>query len=210
MTETTTNTTDTTLTTRSVLAAAGWRVLLAGAVLAVAPLIAGCARTPAAKADAESAERRELQRLGGDVFRPDDEPRTVQRMFDAHAAAGARADATLHAAHFDGGNPSVLNSLGEEKLDLMLADDDALPLVVYVDAPKDDASPARQRAVEVYLRDRGLAADQVKVVAGANPRTSSPTAPRLKDMQAAAAAPAPSAGNAGGAAAGGSGMASGK
>jgi len=188
MTETTTNTT---LTTRSVLAAAGWRVLLAGAVLAAAPLVAGCARTPAAKADAESAERRELQRLGGDVFRPDDEARPVQRLFDVHAAAGARADASLRAAHFDGGNPSVLNSLGEEKLDLMLADDDALPLVVYVDVAKDDATPDRQRAVEVYLRDRGLAADQVKVVAGANPRTSTPTAPKIKDMQAAAQAPAP-------------------
>ncbi|HEX8912020.1 MAG TPA: hypothetical protein VF796_06640 [Humisphaera sp.] len=207
MTETTTTPT---LTTRSVLAAAGWRVLWAGAVLAAAPLVAGCAKTPAAKADAESAERRELQRLGGEVFRPDDEPRTVTRLFDAQSAAGARADATLRAAHFDGGNPSVLNSLGEEKLDLMLGDDDALPLVVYVDVPKDDASAARQRAVEVYLRDRGLAADQVKVVAGANPRTSTPTAPKLKDMQAAAAAPAPSTGNASGGAAGGSGMASGK
>ena len=54
--------------------------------------------------------------VAGEVFRPEGEVRSARQFPDVQAAAGARADATLRTAHFDRGD---LNSLGQEKLDLM-------------------------------------------------------------------------------------------
>src|SRR3954463_5750908 len=65
-------------------------------------------------------------------FFPEDsgEVRKHNQIADAMAASGARADATLSKPHFDGGR---LNSLGEDKLALMLRDDDRPePMKVYL------------------------------------------------------------------------------
>jgi hypothetical protein len=107
-----------------------------------------------------------------------DKPKPTQ-LADVQAASGARADGMLHWQHFDG---PQLNSLGEQKLSLMLADDDSpQPLVVYIDVdPKQlDIAGPRQVAVSEYLRDRGLKDEQIRVVLGDNPAARSPAAQHL-------------------------------
>ncbi|MDB5294409.1 MAG: hypothetical protein JWO31_392 [Phycisphaerales bacterium] len=170
----------TTTKTVSEIKRLGWRLAWGTALLASAPAVVGCggAHDPA-------DESKELTGIAGEQFTPADEPRHVNRIIDAQAAAGARRDGTLRLCHFDAGNPAALNSLGEEKLNLMLEDDDALPVVVYLDAGGDDALlSARQQSVKVYLRDRGLTEAQVTLVAGKNPGTFAPTARALRGSQA--------------------------
>jgi hypothetical protein len=71
----------------------------------------------------------------------------------------------------------------------MLGDDDALPVVVYLDAGAAPADPAlaaaRQQSVRVYLRDHGLMDNQVKVVDGRNATTYAPAAPKIHAARAA-------------------------
>ena len=155
----------------------GWRVAWGSALLAAAPAMVGCQQ----RGGPQAADSKDLTGLPGEQFPSPDQPRHVHRVLDAQAAAGARHDATLRACHFDAGRPAALNSLGEEKLALMMNDDDALPLVVHLDAAGDEQlSAARQQSVKVYLRDRGLSADQVSVMAGRNAATYAPTAPRVR------------------------------
>jgi len=112
------------------------------------------------------------QKRFGDEFAADGQPRSVQNVIDAQAARGARADATLRGVHFDG---EQLNTLGQQKLDLMLHDAaPAEPLVVYLDVRP--ASDARRLAVVAYLRDRGLKDSQIQLEAGPNPRSTSSAA----------------------------------
>jgi hypothetical protein len=163
----------------------GWRAVWGTVLLAALPASIGCQQKPE-----QAAHEAELKANDGSQFLSDEEPRAMHRIAEAQAARGARRDATLHTAHFDdGGNPAALNSLGEEKLDLMLADDAALPLVVYVDAPADDASAGREQSVRVYLKDRGLGEAQVQVVAGPNVRRFQPVAPLVTAAHAAGGNP---------------------
>jgi hypothetical protein len=105
--------------------------------------------------------------------------RKVYQAIDAQSAAGARADATLHDFHFTGGK---LNTLGENKLDLLLPDQPDMDLVVYVDLPKDDSTDARKSAVSDYLHYRGMDVSHVKLVDGPNPGTRTPAADGLARM----------------------------
>ena len=110
-------------------------------------------------------------------FQSEDITRKPQRFADLHAAAGARADGTLRNYHFDCGK---LNSLGEHKLDLMLMDDEAcVPMIVHLDMPDNDEAKARKASIVAYLKDQGLADDQVKFEGGPNPKVTSPAAPNL-------------------------------
>ena len=72
--------------------------------------------------------------------------RDVQRIERVQNASGAREDATLEPYHFDKGE---VNSLGRQKLSLMIDDDDANnPLVVYLNVPgNDEFKAARQDSV---------------------------------------------------------------
>lgn len=111
-------------------------------------------------------------KLHAEKFAPDDEPHAVHNFAAAQAAAGDRADATLHGSHF---NAQGVNSLGREKLDLMLRAEEApQPLVVYLDltsrAPV-TADAARQ-SVGDYLKGRGLPESQIKLIDGPNPGTT--------------------------------------
>jgi hypothetical protein len=110
----------------------------------------------------------------GDVRKPD-------AWAEAQAASGARSDAMLCKSHFDGPR---LNSLGEAKLSLMLKDDDACePMTVYLNVPdKDDLANARKSAVVTYLKDTGLADNQISIVYGDNPATHNPTAKFLPNL----------------------------
>src|SRR5688500_208604 len=161
----------------------GLKLVVGAAMLATLPSVVGCRKhTPAASKD--------LTNIPSEHFAPADEPRHIHRIFDAAAASGARADATLHRAHFDGGKETALNSLGEQKLDLMMSDDDALPVAIYLNVAGDDVFAGCEQSVRVYLRDRGLSEQQIKVVHGRNPGGYQPTAPlirgaRLVESQAA-------------------------
>jgi hypothetical protein len=116
-------------------------------------------------------------------FFPEDtgEIRKHTQIADAMAAAGARADATLSKHHFDGGR---LNSLGEDKLALMLRDDDRPePMKVYLNIDDADAvSRQRQTAVIAFLKDQGLGDDQIKVAFGSNPDNWTPVTNHLPNL----------------------------
>ena len=70
---------------------------LVSVAVAAVPALVGCQNRP--------AQQPEL--TYGDKFPGPDEPRQVNRVQEAQAAAGARSDATLRLCHFDtgGGNP---------------------------------------------------------------------------------------------------------
>lgn len=151
--------------------------------------------------------RRDRGNAYGEKFPTDDEPRAVDRFVQVQSASAARADATLTAHHFDG--RGALNSLGRQKLDLMLRDDDAAdPLVVYLDLPNSPASPGAAPAadhgesVRIYLADRGVPGSHVEFRSGPNLSYSHPAADGLRGLRrfegdaapdASAAAPAPGA-----------------
>jgi hypothetical protein len=116
--------------------------------------------------------------------------RSSQKFMLAQQASGSRADGTLRKQHFNG---KELSSLGEQKLDLMLQDDDVNePFTVYVNLPKEDAmTSARQEAVARYLKDKGLSAEQIKVELGENPDSFAPAAPSIAALSAPATAMPP-------------------
>ena len=144
--------------------------VLGGLLLALLPSAAGCQG-----ADGEGG--RGVARPRGEAFQADEQPRAVHRFAHAQSAAGARHDAALHPHHFDRG---TLNSLGQEKLELMLKDDEACdPLVVYVDVPSNDVLAGRMDSVKVYLKDRGLQDRQIQLEAAANPSARGPAAPGI-------------------------------
>jgi uncharacterized membrane protein YgcG len=107
--------------------------------------------------------------------------RQSAKIADAQAAAGARADATLSIAHFDGG---ALNSLGQTKLDAITSSlpDDG-PVQIYLDLPADGPlAQARRDAVAAYLTNSHLTPDQFTLVDGPNPQTWTPSASALTNM----------------------------
>jgi hypothetical protein len=131
------------------------------AAAAVTGITTGCQQ--------ESTTSSSIHRLHGENFRPDDEPRAVDNVMFAQAAAGARADSTLYGPHFDSHG---INSLGRAKLALMLRSEEPIdPLVVYLDLPAHmDAEPAHSSVTD-FLKSRGLTDSQIKLVDGANPIT---------------------------------------
>ena len=94
----------------------------------------------------------------------------TQRLENTQAAAGARADCTLYADHFDG---PTLSSLGTNSLDTVLADTHSCnPLVIYLAVPEDNLAQDRRQAIGRYLEDRGgLKPEQIEFRAGVNPAT---------------------------------------
>ena len=180
--------------------------LSAAALLAVAATfgLGGCSshRATLARNEADA----------GDTFLAPDEVSEVARLNDMQIAAGSRTDSTLRACHFRHG---ALNSLGRQKLDRMLAaneadatdagGEDGDEMVVYLDAAagasaSEEAakrlSGARQDAVTDYLMSRGLTEDMFRIEMGHNPDdtflASSATAKADAEVGGAApAAPAP-------------------
>ena len=107
--------------------------------------------------------------------------RQVAKIENAQAAAGARSDATLSPANFDGG---ALNSLGQSKLDLITSSlPDEGPVTIYLDVPTDGPlAQARKDAVTSYLTDSHLTPDQFTLVEGPNTATWTPAASALTNM----------------------------
>jgi hypothetical protein len=107
--------------------------------------------------------------------------RSPARFAQAQAASGARADATLSRHHFDGPR---LNSLGQEKLSLMLKDDDAAePMRVFLNLDEREASSgARRDAVVAFAKDAGLTDSQIEIVYGHNPEAWSRSSTHLSNL----------------------------
>jgi hypothetical protein len=145
------------------------RMLLTGVMTAAAGAGIGCAT------DKSSAE---------EFFPPDGPDRRVNQFVNVQANNGAKEDATLRPAHFDG---AELNPLGAEKLARMVPEDlnDAPThdVVVYLNLAEGDATTtARRDNVMKYLRACGLTEAQVELKAGANPAVDSPAASHLARM----------------------------
>lgn len=107
--------------------------------------------------------------------------RSPARFAQAQAASGARADATLSRHHFDGPR---LNALGQEKLALMLKDDDAVePMRVYLNLDeRDAASLPRRNALIAFAKDAGLTDSQIEIIYGHNPETLSRSSTHLSNL----------------------------
>jgi len=157
-----------------------WVSLIAAA--AVTGITSGCQQ--------ETSTSSSIHRAHGEVFRPDDEPRAVDNVMFAQAAAGARADSTLYGCHFD---THGLNSLGRAKLALMLRDEQPIdPLVVYLDIPSYMPAEPAHTSVNDFLKSRGLTETQIELVDGANPRTLHGAAATGSSMRSISAMGAPS------------------
>ncbi len=131
-------------------------------ILAVGVVLVGC------KSEDQKAEGYQ------DPFFPPDHVRPPSMvMYDRQAANGAAADAMLFDIHFDG---SELNSLGQQKLSLMVDGRSAVtPMKVYLNMRKDAAdSAARQAAVEKAIDAAGIAKEKYAVAFGANPKVLMP------------------------------------
>jgi hypothetical protein len=68
------------------------------------------------------------------------------------------------------------------KLDLMLKDDAALPIALWMNIPHDDKTKARRAAVITYLKDKGIAAEQIQFADGPNHQTDFPAAKGIADL----------------------------
>jgi len=120
----------------------------------------------------------------GENYLPDGTYRDEVKFIDITVANGARADGTLRPVHFTG---DTLNSLGQKKLDYMLAADtgSTTTLTVFIDLPKSDpAFDKRQDTVSSYLKSKGLKDSQIVLVDGPNLKYSAPAAPGDKALDA--------------------------
>jgi hypothetical protein len=128
-------------------------------------------------AGCQSAKDQMARQKQNDAFSPEDDSRAYRRFAIAQEAAGARHDGMLYPYHFDG---SQLNSLGERKLAAMLmANDHAFPLVIYMNFPETEHQDIRQRAVMAYLVDSGVQEKQIQFESGFNPDATSSGAHNL-------------------------------
>jgi hypothetical protein len=163
-------------------------VMLAAMVGSVA-VAAGCKERPPRQLEPDT-------RMYGQRFLEPGEMGHNERIDLAQQRAGARADASLHEFHFD--RSGGLNTLGEEKLGLMLAPDEsiattqpasssAVPFVVYVDTPEDDGTwSAKKDAVARFASAHGWTDGQIEVRHGTNREVATPTASLLSDKDRAA------------------------
>jgi hypothetical protein len=132
------------------------KTLLSVAVIAALSLAGGCEK-----------HMNEDGRQFGDRFPSEDiSTNPVGQFTTAQTAKAACEDANLFPQHFDGNN---LNSLGQDKLALMLKADSNGPLTIYIEpSKKDGANEARHKAVVAFLKDHGLPERQFKVESGYN------------------------------------------
>jgi hypothetical protein len=132
---------------------------------AVVLLACGCSQTPTNHAE---------------KFDPQLQKQDVLAIMRTQEAAGARAESTLYAQHFDG---PVLSSLGTQELDLVLADSHSCnPLVIYLDLPTTDYAQDRKDAIGRYLMDKGgLKTEQIVFRDGPNPAAGAWVEDNLKN-----------------------------
>ena len=116
--------------------------------------------------------------VGAGFIPPEESERSLQRILLEQAAAGAETDRTFYDDHFDGAS---LNSLGEHKLELLLASTAFLKSpAIYV--ATDD--PGHTDAVRDRLAALDLGPDEVPVLDAAEAPTRKPAAVRAAQRQA--------------------------
>ena len=108
----------------------------------------------------------------------------LETMMKKQHAIAAAEDGMLFDIHFDG---AELNSLGQQKLDAMVAGKSKnTPLKVYLNMPKDaEYTAARQTSVESSMRAAGLETAQFALAVGHNPASMRPAVAgvRALDLQ---------------------------
>jgi hypothetical protein len=115
-----------------------------------------------------------------DFIAPADGHRKVNQFADAQAANGAKDDATLQPHHFTG---AKLNSLGQDKLAMMVPDDADDDVDVYLNLPASAVTTnARRDAVAAYLKGVGVADDHIKIHDGPNTGSGHAAAEGLSHM----------------------------
>jgi hypothetical protein len=119
---------------------------------------------------ATGCQSNDTQQAENDASHSQAEITETARLEHTQMAAGARAECTLYADHFDG---PALSSLGTNALDLVLDDTHSCnPLVVYLAVPEDNYAQDRRLAIGRYLEDRGgLKPEQIEFRSGPNPNT---------------------------------------
>ena len=130
------------------------------------------------------------QEAADDFFPSADKYPQARQIIDIQVANGAREDATLQPFHFDG---AKLNSLGEEKLALLVADEDEVEdadVVVYMNLPAGNLTNTRRDAVTAYLKAAGVESSHLKIASGPNPHLTTPSAIGLAAMSKTDTAPA--------------------
>lgn len=108
--------------------------------------------------------------VGGDMLPRDGAAgQSLGRVLLAQSATGAGGDRMLYDHHFDGAH---LNSLGREKVHLMLEDPSFLasPQIYLVGRE----GRARAGAVTEHLGDLGIPSDGIRLLLGFNPDSSRP------------------------------------
>jgi hypothetical protein len=114
----------------------------------------------------------------------DEQEGTVVSVAALQSAAAAQRDPTLYPIHFNG---KELNSLGEEKLEMILDCDGDGPEILYLNLPASDPLTAiRKTTLQKYLNEEDET-QSVQVVVGHNPAVSAPAAPNLAAMAKLAA-----------------------
>jgi hypothetical protein len=120
-------------------------------LFAIAALIGGCATRPYQALDQEYGNSTDFAA--------------------AHAAKGARDDASLYPRHFAG---DALNSLGQTKLAQIAAQakDSTDNVNIFLVLPEAEATEARKAVVAQFLAEYGVATDRVAMAVGPNPATA--------------------------------------
>jgi hypothetical protein len=115
-----------------------------------------------------------------DFFPPADGHRKVNQFTDVQASNGAQEDATLQPLHFRG---SRLNSLGQDKLDLIIPDEPDGDVIVYLNLPAgSELTSARHDNVLAYLKAAGIDEEHIKLHDGPNLESTHPAAEDLSRL----------------------------
>lgn len=109
-------------------------------------------------------------------FPPPEAYRRVDQAADAQAIAGARQDATLGDHHFDS---SRLNSLGRQKLNMLVPDSPEAEVVVYLNLEDTRGIAQCRDSVRAYLNGLGVQESQIAIHDGPNPAAGAPAAAGL-------------------------------
>jgi hypothetical protein len=119
-----------------------------------------------------------LEVIGYPYSQPENRQTLVDAQEQAMAVAGARFDATLYDADFDGGD---LTAVGEGKVAMMLNNapaNRAMTIYIFAGSPE-NVMQARQASVDKMIHDPAYAGAQVTVKAGSNSALSTPALPGL-------------------------------
>jgi hypothetical protein len=151
-------------------------------VLGTAGLMLGCShhKDDEMASDESASKPRHVSSAKEEDFPDEDQIRQIDKFAGVQAAAGAQDDSTLHLVHFTGNR---LNSLGESKINLMMQNhhpEDSM--TIYLDMPQ-DMSQARRSSVEKYMAGMGVAPERVKVAAGINPQSTTPSALGVQGLE---------------------------